>query len=487
MRYTLFERKDLAPRHNETIKRLNDISPTMCSAKWKQVTIHLQNGHTHSCHHPQTHKVSVEEITENPAALHDSKYKIEQRIKMLNGERPDECDYCWRVEDNGSGALSDRVYKSAEPWGFDDLDDVTKFDVTMPSNPTYVEVSWSNVCNLKCSYCGPMFSSKWMSEIENHGPYPTSGRFGNVDSLKETNSMPIPNRDHNPYVEAFWAWWPEMSPKLQHLRVTGGEPLMSQHTFRLLQDIIDNPRPDLELSINSNMCVPDAIINKFVILAKEVIQKGAVKRLKVFTSNEAHGFKADYIRHGMDYGKWLSNLDDLLDKCPDLGITVMSTFNALSVTSYVDFLQDMLELRIKHLGRSSIPTHAPLLLDFPYLRYPRHQAAYILSDDFTSYLDGIDEWMTDHIVQPHNPKVGYHGFHQWEADKLKRVTDLVRSEFSQSPDAGRAVTERADFYRFVNEHDARRATDFLAAFPEMKKFYDLCESLALGGSAPVDL
>ena len=78
---------------------LNEISPSFCVAKWKQVTIHLQNGHTHSCHHPQTHYVSVEELKRNKTALHNSEYKKEQRKLMLEGKRPEECDYCWRVED----------------------------------------------------------------------------------------------------------------------------------------------------------------------------------------------------------------------------------------------------------------------------------------------------------------------------------------------------------------------------------------------------
>jgi hypothetical protein len=30
---------------------------------------------------------------------------------MLEGQRPDECDYCWNVEDN-SDRFSDRVFKS---------------------------------------------------------------------------------------------------------------------------------------------------------------------------------------------------------------------------------------------------------------------------------------------------------------------------------------------------------------------------------------
>jgi hypothetical protein len=34
---------------------------------------------------------------------------------------------------------------------------------------------------------------------------------------------------------------------------------------------------------------------------------------------------------------------------------------------------------------------------------------------------------------------------------------------------------RADFYRFFNEHDSRRGTDFLKTFPEMSDWWKECE------------
>ena len=95
--------------------KLNEVGCGFCLAKWTQVTIHLQNGETHSCHHPVPHKIPLLELRRNPSALHNTKHKKRQRRAMLNGERPAECDYCWRVEDSGP-EFSDRTYKSFEPW-----------------------------------------------------------------------------------------------------------------------------------------------------------------------------------------------------------------------------------------------------------------------------------------------------------------------------------------------------------------------------------
>ena len=93
-------------------EQLDAISPTMCYAKWTQVSMHLTNGMTHSCYHPPTHKIPLAELDKNITALHNTEEKKEQRRQMLKGERPDGCSYCWNIED--TGARSDRVYRSGE-------------------------------------------------------------------------------------------------------------------------------------------------------------------------------------------------------------------------------------------------------------------------------------------------------------------------------------------------------------------------------------
>jgi len=54
-------------------EKLKKISCSMCLAKWTQVTMHLHNGHTHSCHHPAPHFIPLDELKDNPHALHNTK------------------------------------------------------------------------------------------------------------------------------------------------------------------------------------------------------------------------------------------------------------------------------------------------------------------------------------------------------------------------------------------------------------------------------
>jgi len=99
----------------KTKERLDDVGCGFCLAKWTQVTMHLSMGMTHSCHHPSPHKIPIDEIERNPSALHNTRFKKQKRREMLSGKRPEECNYCWNVEDTGN-SFSDRIYKSSEPW-----------------------------------------------------------------------------------------------------------------------------------------------------------------------------------------------------------------------------------------------------------------------------------------------------------------------------------------------------------------------------------
>jgi organic radical activating enzyme len=453
----------------DTKQQLDDVSSTFCVAKWKQVTMHLQNGHTHSCHHPRTHLVSLDEIEKNPTALHNSQYKKEQRKLMLNGERPSECDYCWKVEDQGDN-LSDRIYKSTEQWARPYIDDIVSKPWDDNVDPSYVEVSFGNVCNFKCSYCAPHISSQWMEEIEKYGAYPTTDRFNNLEWIKSQKMMPIPNKDDNQYVEAFWKWWPTMYKNLKHFRITGGEPLLNKNTFKVLDYIIENPNPELEVSINTNLNPPIEIFDKFLEKIKIIIDEKKVKNFKLFTSAEAHGKQAEYIRHGMNYDEWLSNMHKAFRVIPKIQFTVMSTYNILSLPSYTRFLNDILEVKNMYGKYDNLRT--PILLDIPYLRFPDHQAIFIIKKDMLNMIYDQVTHMYKNLEYSHWSGTANQAFFEFEADKLKRIYYLARDHKENE----QTNISRRNFVAFIDEHDRRRGTNFVETFPELGDFYSFCKT-----------
>ena len=291
---------DDSPFYVDIRTSLNDTGSGFCLAKWTQVTMHLQLGHTHSCHHPKTHQIPLRELKRNPTALHNTMYKKRRRKEMLEGQRPEECDYCWNVEDS-SNRFSDRTFKSAENWSYPYMDEIKQLGWRDDYNPKYVEVSFSNTCNFKCSYCGPAFSTKWMEESEKYGAYPTTDAFNDLTYLKQEGKMPMPVTKANPYVDAFWNWWPNLYEDLHTFRITGGEPLMSQDTWKVLDYIIEHPNPNkkLNLAINSNLGVPDKLVDRFIEKVSKICEQDRVKEFVIFTSVDSWGAQAEYIRNGL--------------------------------------------------------------------------------------------------------------------------------------------------------------------------------------------
>ena len=460
-------------RHQKVKDQLDNVGCGMCLAKWTQVTMHLQMGETHSCHHPATHKIPLEELKRNPSALHNTKFKKQKRKEMLTGERPKECDYCWNVEDN-SDAFSDRVYKSAEPWSLDHMQEIINSDWRTDFNPRYVEVAFSNACNFKCSYCGPSYSSAWVTEAKKFGGYPTLDNFNNLEYLESVGKMPINHKDHNPYVEAFWKWWPDLYRDLHTFRITGGEPLMSPDTWKVLDYIIDNPNPNknLSLAINSNLGIPDKLVDRFIEKIKRITEEDKVREFIVFTSCDSVGKQAEYIRDGLDYNRFKGNVEKIMEQCPKVNITFMVTYNALSVPNYDKFIKQVYEWKTEFTSPDRYWPGA-LLLDTSYLRFPTHQAVKVLPDEFGDNIFQQAQ-LTEHLAAPlYNHK--YPGYTDVEISKIKRIHDWFKS-----PEAEAEVRRRRfSFYHFFTAHDKRRGTDFCKTYPELADFYHSCKDIKL--------
>ena len=468
-------------RYRDTKTELDAVSPSMCVAKWNQVTVHLGTGFTHSCHHPAPHKIPLSEIVSNPSALHNTNFKKSQRNLMLNGERPKECDYCWRVEDahigeTENGVFSDRITKSSEAWALPHIQTIKNTPWTANVNPKYMEVSFDATCNLKCAYCGPSFSTTWRQEIEEHGPYRLGdGALYDLGWLEKTGQLPVPITKPNPYIDAFWQWWPDAVKDLEIFRITGGEPLLSKQVFRVLDYLIENPQPQLEFNINSNLCVPKEIFNKFIEKMQIIKEKNAVKDFKVYTSNEAHGAQAEYIRYGLDYQQWLANCHRILAEIPDSKLTIMAAYNFLSLPSFKLMMDDVIDMKWKY----TIQPHRknPVGLDVPYIRWPEHLAAWV--GDFNKHLPYVEDAVTHMFRNIHQmfwPPLCGKGFFDYEVNRFERLYYTIREEMIKvGNDKPRMQKLRGEFAEYIYQYDQRKGTNFVEVFPEFGDFYNECK------------
>ncbi len=459
---------------NDTRERLDEVSPSMCLAKWFQVTMHLQNGFTHSCHHPAAHKIPLVELEQNPSALHNTVFKKEQRKLMLEGKRPEECSYCWNIEDSSEKAVSDRLIKSSDKWARESWEVIQHNTWEANVNPTYLEVSFGSQCNLRCAYCNPDISSSIWSEFEKFGPYPTAEPINSLEGLEELGRRPFGKDEPNPYVDAFWNWWPTLRDSLKVFRITGGEPLVNQNTFRVLNEIKSHPMPELELAINTNLCVPGNRFDKMMSEVKDLLETGKIKSFKLFTSVDTHGKQAEFIRYGLNYSELMANADRFLDQFCGLDATVvyMVTFNLLSVPGYKKFLQDFEKLRQKHYNPALNKSVDDLscYVDPSYLRFPEFLCLNLLDDEMMSMLFESLDYMTEN---PFSLKTGY-GFTKYEVTKLSRVFDWLKTA-RRDPEINRW---RGDFYKFIEEYEKRKNLNFLKTFPELSRFHHKCKAIS---------
>lgn len=434
------------------------LGSALCLAKWKQVSLHLPTGLTNSCYHPPLHRIPVEGLDTNPGQLHNTPYKKQQRVIMLADERPAECQYCWNMEDLGE--LSDRHYRSGEPWAAVDLEQI-KNSTGLEDGvvPSYVEVNFNNACNLSCSYCSPQFSSTWQQEVDRHGGYPTSTVHNSPEHFQGERRV-IPAREHNPYVEAFWQWWPTLYPKLQHFRMTGGEPLMDKNTYRVFDYVLALPKPDLHLNVTSNFSVEDALFEKYLDYVKRLCNTQIEHFMQYVSLDSGNGFQAEYIRHGMNADRVISNVNQYLTQVPHRNsLTFIITMNNLSVTGFQEYMEWILRLRENY-----SKTYQRVWFDTPVLRQPAWQSLQILPESYAAKLEQCADWMETLIT------TDLHGFRDYEVQRLRRDIAWMRQGQQQDNTAA-----KADFYRFFSEHDRRRGTNFLSTFPTMRSWWEECK------------
>ena len=457
---------------NHELKRINEIkviverdaTPTFCLAKWHHVTMYLQSGETHSCYHPRPHKIPLEELKDNPSALHNTNEKKQERKLMLEGKRPEGCQYCWNVEDMGPDFVSDRHIRNGSIYTEERFQQTAKGSYDQNINPEYLEINFGNECNFKCGYCHPKYSTRFYQEIKEHGP---------VTSVKnhrcDIDWMKLYQREEeNPYVDAFWEWWPELRKTLNIMRITGGEPTMHRSTYMVLDKIDQDPMPWLELNINSNLGTKTALVEKLSKSVRKLSDEGKIRTFKLFSSIDTWGPRAEYTRTGLDIELWEKNLHTYLS-ITNSPVTFMITFNLFSVTSFTSLLEKILEWRNTYdwYDDPVNPQHR-IRFDTPYLREPLQYDMNILpKEEFMPYMEQAYQFMKDNVDDKSSKK-----FSSLELERFKRVVEYMRETVYPEE---KLIEGRRDFYNWFNELDERRDNDMLSIFPELLGFYRLCQ------------
>lgn len=433
---------------------LDTKSASFCAAKWYNATIWLGSGQTTSCHHPPAHAIDTESLKTNPRAIHNTPQKKLDRAMMQAGNRPPGCEYCWKIEDMGVDAVSDRVYKS-KIYPITALDEAFDADPQADVNLRTLEIAFDRTCQFACSYCNPAFSSTWVKDIKNNGAYTNLVSDGRNHFTHTHDSAQLYRfGETNPYVEAFFEWWEtDLHRTLQELRITGGEPLMSGDTWKLIEWFKGNQgKSQTRLAINSNLGMDRLKLLEFIVKTQDI------PHLEIYTSNEAYGSQAEYIRDGLNYDLWMHNVQELLEHDHIKAVHCMCTINALCLDSLDKFLDQLIRLK-KVYGRDRIN------FTLNILRFPSFQSALVLPEILKLYYrNRLIVWRDRHGDQDY--------MHEHEINHVNRLInylDRVDTPHSETFEMPKLLN---DFRQFYTQYDQRRNKNFVETFPVLKSWYE---------------
>jgi organic radical activating enzyme len=344
----------------------------------------------------------------------------------------------------GLDAVSDRVYKS-KIYPIKALDEAF---VTAPDadvNLRTLEIAFDRTCQFACSYCNPSYSTTWVKDIQQNGPYVglTTDKGQHYEST-HAGSDPYYGNEANPYIEAFWKWWPDLKKSLKQLRITGGEPLMSNHFWKLLDLLKEDSNSPIQLAVNSNLGSRPELIQKLITASHEL------NNLEIYTSNEAFGSQAEYIRDGLNFELWKTNFTNLKRHGKVNRIHVMMTINGLCLFSITELLDQMLEWKAEF-GKAT-PTFS-----LNIVRWPTFQSPLVLPQALREEVTNkFKAWFAKNEK---NPLI-----QNYEADHCRRLIQYL--EKAEEPTHGAASRQdlEIDLKKFLLQYDKRRNKNYKNSF-----------------------
>jgi len=234
----------------------------------------------------------------------NSDYMKSVRLKLLAGEEIPQCAVC------NHKLLNEQVYRQHFNWLYKNKIQQA-FDSTDETGATTMKTEsfdyrFSNLCNFSCRMCGDMLSSTWEAENKKHGKgdyehYRIWGRKDIKEQLEKFHDQQIVKE----FTEAV------EDRRITELYWCGGEPLMWKIHWTAMERIKELGYADRVLArYNSNMSRIDFYGKN---LFDDILQY--FPKFQICASIDGTGEVGEYIRTGLKYDEWLSNMKYGLKFC----------------------------------------------------------------------------------------------------------------------------------------------------------------------------
>ena len=446
---------------------------TVCDLKWNYPIFNLARGEFRSCCRTPSKRVDADRLKENGIEeFLNSKEMIQSRLDLMQGIKHEDCVSCWKLEERGMASprhspeqfyiqLQRKYVDSNTPYTperlLEYLSTVNEDSEVLRSyHPYMLEISLGNTCDMKCMYCNHHYSTQWGTERI---------KYGEITQEQYDNEFP---KAPEGFEEKFWEWFDKHGRKFSNrIGVIGGEPLIMPEFYSMLDRLLDGiskvsdvRKSKATLWIVTNMNTPPQYLEKFFKYLPKITE---VCNLEILVSMESVGPRAEYIRNGVNWDRFVSNIDKLLSKKDlnfDFGF-IMSQ-NALSIASIKEFIQFTESLYFKY--------NRPVALKHNIVSFPSWQNPMILTPDFADYIDDCIEYMKCNVDMM--PEVNdYFGRYDQYIVFLEELSKSIKNN------QGDYTEDRKKFVPWFKVFDERRNLNLLETFPEYRNFYKMCEQL----------
>lgn len=405
---------------------------TSCQLKWNWSTIVLTDGTTSSCHRVKGSSLTPQTFDD----FHNTPKKLADRELMLQGQWPTGgCEYCKNIEQ--VGGFSDRMLHLSIP-------NMTPPELEIDSTatkitPSIVEVYFDNLCNMKCVYCYDGFSSQIQTENIKFGRFEKDGVV--IDNFSKMRS------DREQLTESFWLWMQQHHADIKRLQVLGGEPLIQKHFDHCLNFFDNNPSPNLELNIVTNLKVSKEKLKTIIATIKRLLLKRKIKRFDITASIDCFGPEQEYVRNGINVEQWKDNFK-LIAAHPWITLNINQALSSLTIKTVPEMLQFINQTRatrkIGHYFSTTVSTH-----DF---LHPRIFGPGFFAKDFEAILQ-------------HMPDT------TWQDQQAKKYMSGIKSYLDV---CSQDISEIKKLQVFLNEMDRRRNTNWKQTFPWLEQEIKKC-------------
>ena len=444
---------------------------TICDLKWNYPIFNMDRGEFRSCCRTPSNKISDSELQEQgiDAFLNSPKLK-QSRLDLINGIKTADCKSCWQIEDAG---MKSPRHSSEQFWRhlrmrkhtdnveyseelliaklstITDIDDPT----LVSDKPYMLEISLGNTCDMKCMYCNHRYSTQWATE---------EIKLGRISQSQYDKEFP---KAPKLFDEKFWEWFNAVGVKCTRIGIIGGEPLIMPEFYTFVEKLIEAKKnaPDSKpasLWIVTNMNTPKNYLDKFL---KYLPRLSEAFNVEILVSMESVGKKSEYIRNGLDWDRFIENLDTVLsNKDLEFNFGFIPSLNILSVASLKEFIMFTEDLYRKY-GR-------PVAVKHNIVSSPSQHSPFNLTPDFAKYIDECIAYMEPKVAEmPVVPDA----FGRWDAF-INFIRPLGESLRNNTTDRSE---QQKEFAKWVDEFDKKRKINLLETFPEYTEFYNYCKTL----------